>query len=155
MKKFLVNHSGQILAEVLVAIGIIIVVLIGMSSLMSKTTKTVRQEGAKDEAARLADAQIRWYKQQRDFDSAAFFQTVPAPVGSGPGAMRTFVDCNAGMAWSVPTPSPTLLTTVYCEVKYDDTGLGVNGVTITVRASWTEETTRDRSVSFSSTLMKP
>lgn len=150
------DEKGQILAEVVVAIGIIIIVLIGMSQLMSRTTKTIRRNTFKDAAASLVNDQIRWYKVQRDADTAAFFKNVvPAPVGTGPGFMRVYIPCggpNGG--WFIPTPSPTLTTTISCSVQFDDTGLSGNGVTVTVKATWTETTADDSNLSLSSTIMK-
>ena len=140
-------HKGQILAEVVVAIGIIMLVLIGMSSLMSKTTKAIRQNTTKDEAAALVESQIRYYKDQRDRDVNGFFANLPLQ-------RDTPLDCNASGAWSVPTPTPVIIP-IKCAVTYsDNVGTVGSGIGITVTASWTEESTGDRSVSLSSSLMK-
>lgn len=151
----IIGLNGQILAEVLIAVGIIVVVLIGMSSLMSKTTKTVRQDTTRGQAANLVTAQLRYYKGQRDLDPDAFFGSMPPPIGSGGGGMKVFEPCGgANDGWSVEIPSPTPITEITCEVMFDDTNLSGNGITITVRASWTETTLNDNNVSLSTTLMR-
>lgn len=136
------SMNGQILGEVVVAIGVIMMVLIGMSSLLSKSTKTIRQNDTKDQAVKLVEGQVRFYKEQRDRDINGFFTTLPAQRG-------TYLPCT----WSMPTPSPVLIP-IGCEVMYLDNVVGGNGIGVTVRGVWSETNPNDSDVSLSISLMR-
>lgn len=136
------KDKGQILAEVVVAIGVIMMVLIGMSSLMSKSTKTIRQNDVKDEAVKLVEAQIRYYKDQRDRDINGFFANIAALPK----------DVYGPCAWFAPTPSP-VINDIRCEVMYSNI-TGGNGIGVRVKAVWTEEFADDRDVALSASIMQ-
>lgn len=129
------NYKGQILAEVVVAIGIIAMILISASSLMSRSSKTIRGNSTKEEASALVLAQLRFMKEERDRDAETFFATTPGTYSC---------------TWNQPTPSPVLVP-INCSVNYSDI---TNGFKIIVTATWTEQDLNDSSVSMSSSLMK-
>lgn len=135
-------NSGQILAEVVVAIGIIVVVLVGMSSLMTKTTKTVRQNTNKDTAVALVEAELSCFKNSRDKDQTAFFNTPPPAVVPNCAC--------SGTNWSSPVPTLPAVQPI-CTVT---TKPLVNGLNVTVTATWTEATPNDSSVSLTTSLIK-
>lgn len=139
LKYKMIKQNGQILSEVVVAIGVIMVVLIGMSSLMSKNTKTIRQNDVKDIAVRLVEGQIREYKYQRDNNSTNYFSGVNSL------AKDTFLPC----VWAISAPD-----NLFCWVMYQDNVVGGNGIGVTVKATWTEETENDREVSLSASIME-
>ena len=131
------GNGGQILAEVIVAIGIIVIVLVATASLMTNNTKTIRQNDTKDTAARMVEQQIQYYKSQAETNSTVFFASMP--TGS--------------CTWNTPQPTTTLAT-ISCSVTSSNLPSG-NGYNITVTATWTEGATGDRSVSLSASILKP
>lgn len=106
------------LVEIVVAIGVVMLVLVGISDLTSRTTKMYRLEKEKDEANRLLEARLSQYKNDRDRDSTAFF--------SGITQKNVWLPCS----WTFTTT-----VTYTCEVMYSDiTGQGSK---VVVRATWT------------------
>jgi type II secretory pathway pseudopilin PulG len=138
------KFKGQILAEVVIAIGIIVVVLVGTSSLMTRNTRTISTNNSKDEAARLTEAQINNYRQLRDRDATTFFALNGITKG-------VFANCIGG--WSQPTPTPVLVP-ITCEVKFEDLNPVGSGVKVTVRGSWSENNAVNNSVSLSANIMQ-
>ena len=135
------KDTGQILAEVLVAIGIIVVVLIGMSNLMTKTTKTVSQNTTKDLAVSLVQSQLNFYKTERDKNVNDFFIKPANGTSNLPNG-----SCDP---WQPATHA--LLVPIACTVSSTVIPGGAN---ITVTATWTQSEPNDSSVSLTNSLMK-
>ncbi len=76
MKILSKKNNGQMLAEVLVAIGVIVLVLVGMTSLMTRSTKTVRETKMRDEAKRLIEGRLAYLRMERDRDQENYINNV-------------------------------------------------------------------------------
>ncbi len=126
-------NSGQMLVEIVVAIGIVVLVLVGVSDLTTRTTKMYRLQKEKDEANRLIEARLNQYRDDRDRDVSGFFSTLPA--------RGSFSSCS----WTY-TPAGTYT----CEVKYTD--IAGQGVRIDVRASWSSTAGVSQTHSLSTVL---
>lgn len=112
-KKQLKNFSGQMLIEVVVAIGIIALVLVGVSDLMTKSLSVITYQRQRDEALNILQKIQNGYKAMRDTDAEAFFNTVA----------NTIIDpCEAGKNYK-------------CTVLVDKQ---LNSVLITVTAEWSD-----------------
>lgn len=110
-----INNRGQLIAEVIIAVGVISLVLVSVSSLMSQTTKTYRLQKEKDEAVRLIETKLRYYRGQRDANTASFFSSIVLGDSS----------C---MPWGVTTTG-----SFTCSVNFSNVS---NGVKIVVTATW-------------------
>ena len=132
-------RSGQILAEVVVAIGVTAVVLVGISQLMSRSTVSIRQNKQKDEAIRVVDSKIQYYRRERDRNEDVFFKNIVHDLDSG--GFRTCL-----------TPWP--ITTQYtfdCTERFSSV---TEGVLVEVRASWTDKTANDRNLTLSAIISR-
>lgn len=60
------KKNGQMLIEVVVAVGILALVLVGVSDLMTKSTRTLGYQKDRDEAYSIAREQLNRYREDRD-----------------------------------------------------------------------------------------
>ena len=65
--------SGQMLIEIVVAVGIIALVLVGVSDLMTRSSRVVTFQKHKDEATTIAQKVLNDYRTQRDSDPLDFY----------------------------------------------------------------------------------
>lgn len=72
------THKGQSLIEILVATGIIAVVLVGVSDLITRSMNLSSFQANKNAAVNIAQNQLNFYRQARDQQPMDFFQD---PVG--------------------------------------------------------------------------
>lgn len=72
--------SGQMLIEIVVAIGVIALVLIGVSDLMIRSAKVATFQKQKNEAVTIIDAILNSYRSRRDTDPQDFYNTVTGEV---------------------------------------------------------------------------
>lgn len=70
------KHRGQMMIEVVVALGIITLVLVGVSDLMTRSLRVVSYQKQKDEANSIIQKTLNDYKLQRDSDPVNFYDTV-------------------------------------------------------------------------------
>ena len=129
MTKTLRNPKGQMLIEIVVAVGIIALVLVGVSYLMTRSSRVVTFQKQKDEAVAVAQRCLNFYRTMRDSNPADFY----AKAGINP-----FVTC--------PAESYTGSINVGREVTVDS-------VRITATVGWTDGG-KDFSVSLSQSLAK-
>ncbi len=105
--------KGQMLIEVVVAIGIIVLILVGTSDLTTRSLRAVTFQKQKDEAVLILQKLLNDYRSQRDSDPAGFYSTVTSEV----------IDpCIAGKPYK-------------CTVLVDKTA---DAVTLTAMADWDE-----------------
>lgn len=69
----LTYHNGQMLIEVVVALGIIGLVLVGVSDLMTRSVGVVNFQRQKSEALSIINKRLTDYKRDRDTDSESFY----------------------------------------------------------------------------------
>ncbi len=133
-----IKRRGQILAEVVIAIGLLALILVGMSELISRSTVSTRLSKQKDEGARLVEARLSYFRQERDRDAANFFNSL---------ALETegFVDC---------VSDPWVSTTFACAEKFTNLA-DSSGVLIEVRASWANRDANDTNVTLSTIISRP
>jgi type II secretory pathway pseudopilin PulG len=106
-----VLFSGQMLIEVVVAIGIIALVLVGVSELMTRSLKVISFQKQKDVAESLLKKIQNDYRTQRDIDPNGFYESVANVV-----------------------LDPCVVDSLYkCQIFVDKSG---DLVTITARAEW-------------------
>lgn len=76
--KLLMNNrfSGQMLIEVVVAVGILALVLIGVSDLMTRTQRVSTFQAKREGATEIAKNILNDYRLQRDADPETFAATV-------------------------------------------------------------------------------
>lgn len=67
------NHSGQLLIEVVVATGIVVLVLVGITELMTYTIKTNRYNNFREKALATIQSDFRRCEIQSFDDQIAFF----------------------------------------------------------------------------------
>lgn len=74
------NHPGELLIEIVVAIGIIGLVLVGVTDLMTRSARVVTFQKQKDEALSIVRKKLNEYKTTRDTDPESFYNTVVGGV---------------------------------------------------------------------------
>jgi len=82
MKSILKNYKGQSLIEIVVAVGIISVVLVGVSDLISRSLSLASFQAGKNEATNIAQSQLNHFRQEKDLAPSIFFteaNLVPPP----------------------------------------------------------------------------
>jgi len=121
-----VKPSGQMLIEVVIAVAVIALVLVGVSGLMTKSLRVISFQKEKDQAASLLQKIQNDYRRERDLDADGFF----ASIGESES-----VDCGPIYA---------------CTVDFDVT---VDSVLVTVTATW-EDGEDELSVSSEQLLQK-
>lgn len=105
--------SGQMLIEVVVAVGIIALVLVGVSDLMTRSLRVITFQKQRSEATALLQKIQNNYKAQRDSDPDNFYSVVA----------DTVIDpCETGKPYK-------------CTVQINKT---VDDVTITAKAEWVD-----------------
>lgn len=70
------KFSGQMLIEIIVAIGVIGLVLIGVSDLMVRSSRVVTFQKQKDEALVLIEGILNEYRGERDENPSLFYDNV-------------------------------------------------------------------------------
>ena len=76
MNKFLPKNKGVMLIEIVVAVGIIGLVLIGVSDLMTRSVGVVSFQKQKKEALMIITKKLNDYKTERDTNPDNFYTTV-------------------------------------------------------------------------------
>lgn len=117
MKKQRQYYSGQSLIEILVAIGIIAVVLVGVSDLITRSLSLASFQASKTVATNIAENQLNYYRQARDQAPTTFFAD-PNP--------------QAGYSTCVGNTDPVKYA---CTINYDSSGIA-NGTNMTVSIVW-------------------
>jgi Tfp pilus assembly protein PilV len=127
------SNKGQSLIEIVVAVGIIAVVLVGVSDLITRSLGLSSFQAKKNEATNIAQSQLNKYRQARDMEPTRFF--------SADNPQKDFSLCE------------TLNLKYTCTIGYDYTGV-TNGVKMTVGVEWTDG---DKNVTteLSQVLFKP
>jgi type II secretory pathway pseudopilin PulG len=138
------KDGGQMIAEVVIAIGIISVVLVSLSELMSRSTVSIRLNKQKDEAGRAVEARLACFRQERDRNAGNFFTNVVHNLEGG-----TFTSCSlcSGSTWPITTQY-----TFACTERFTS---AASGVKAEVRASWTNKTTNDMNVTLVTIISEP
>jgi hypothetical protein len=136
------RQKGQMLAEVVIAIGLLALILVGMSELITRSTVSIRLNKEKDEASRAVEARLSYLRQERDRDPIAFFATQVHDLDSG-----NFADCTGSTIWPVSAQY-----TFACTERYSST---TAGVLVEVMASWTYKTTNDLNVTLATIISQP
>lgn len=124
-------QRGQIIAEVIVAIGILGIILVGISDLVTKTTSSIRLNKQHDEAVRAVNSQLTYLRQERDADVNSFFTTEVN---------------NTNCSWPI-----TVSFTLTCGQSFST---DANGTTVTVTGTWTNKAANDNSVSLTEYLSR-
>ncbi len=107
------KNKGQMLIEIVVAVGIIALVLVGVSDLMTRSLRVVTFQKQKDEAGGLVQKILNDYKVQRDINPDNFYNTVTGEV----------IDpCESGKPYK-------------CTVTVDKTA---DGVLVSVLVEWSD-----------------
>lgn len=70
------KNKGQMLIEVIVAVGILALVLIGVSDLMTRSARLLSFQRDRDEAYTIARELLNQYREERDQDQEYFFNNV-------------------------------------------------------------------------------
>ena len=74
MKNILHREAkGQSLIEIVVAVGIIMVVLVGVSDLISRSLSLASFQAGKNAATNIAQSQLNHFRQQKDLEPSVFF----------------------------------------------------------------------------------
>ena len=118
------NLSGQMLIEIVVAVGIIALVLVGVSDLVTRSLKVLTYQKQKDEAGAILKKIQNDYRVQRDINPEGFYSSIVSTVIDPCVADSTFV----------------------CTITVDKT---VDSVTIMAKAEWI-----DGGSSFSTSLVQ-
>jgi len=106
-----VRFNGQSLIEIVVAVGIIMVVLVGVSDLVTRSLSLSSFQQNKKEAEKIAQNQLDLARAERDANPSAFF------LDQSPDACQDFDD-----------------TKFQCSISYGDS-LG-GGIQMTVNVEW-------------------
>ena len=70
------KKQGQMLVEVVVAVGILVLVLIGISDLMTRSSRLLSFQRDREEAYSIAKELLNTYRVDRDLNVDLFFATV-------------------------------------------------------------------------------
>lgn len=70
------KYKGQMLIEIVIAVGILALVLIGVSDLMTRTQRVSTFQAKRDEANSVAKKILNDYRLQRDTEPETFASTV-------------------------------------------------------------------------------
>jgi len=97
------KYPGQMLVEVVVAVGIIALVLVGVSDLISRSLSSVTFQKQRDIANKYAKDILDSYKKDRDLDPTTFFTNfIPgenvdcnSEVGAGFTCLKTLTRVDA------------------------------------------------------------
>lgn len=102
------TFSGQMLIEVVVAVGIIALVLVGVSDLMTRSLRLITYQKQRDEAMMILQKIQNDYKAQRDSDPDTFYQN----------AVNTTIDpCVAGKPYKCTVMMDKLPDSVIIDAK--------------------------------------
>ncbi|MFZ3069397.1 MAG: prepilin-type N-terminal cleavage/methylation domain-containing protein [Microgenomates group bacterium] len=134
MKHILKDTKGQSLIEIVVAVGIIAVVLVGVSDLISRSLSLASFQAGKNAATNIAQNQLNHYRQARDLEPTLFFQS-PNP--------------QSGYSACVDNPDPVKYV---CTITYDSTGIA-SGTKMTVKIVW-KDADKEITTEFSQILAK-
>ncbi len=104
------KFKGQMLIEIVVAIGIIGLVLVGVSDLMTRSSRVVTFQKQKDEALYISQAILNQYRIQRDTDPQLFYDSVASAINDPCVTGKPYV-CNITVVKSA--------TSVQINVKVD------------------------------------
>jgi type II secretory pathway pseudopilin PulG len=119
MKKVaLIVFKGQSLIEIVVAVGIMALVLVGVSDLITRSLSLASFQAKKNIAINIANSQLTHFRQEKELNPTAFFASV---------AGNPTVQC-----FEVTEP-----VIKKCVIKYDNTGIP-NGTKMTVSVDWSD-----------------
>lgn len=115
MKK-LKDDLGQSLIEIVIAVGIIVVVLVGVSDLVTRSLGLSSFQKNMNMAVNIAQNQLTYYRQQRDLNPTDFF-----------------IDPNANYDTCVGTFDEDKYN---CDISYSLIDIPATGVSINVKIEW-------------------
>lgn len=132
--------KGQSLIEIVVAVGIIAVVLVGVSDLITRSLGLANFQASKNEATNIAQDQLNYFRQLKDQEPVRFF--------SKPSGVYVYNECN-----------PVFDVTKYtCSVVYSNEVLdgesNIIGVDMKVTIGW-KDGNNSINTELSHTLAKP
>ena len=125
------------LIEIVVAVGIIALVLVGVSDLLTRSSRTVTFQKDKDAAISYAQKMLNDYRVSRDEDPLGFFDTVTG-LAEEDCAIGSPYKCSAVVSVAADYSSAQITATVKWDVVVSPNG-----------------ETQFLSVSLSETLVKP
>lgn len=122
MNKRISLTKGQSLIEIVVAVGIIAVVLVGVSDLITRSLGLSNFQSSKNAATNIAQDQLNYFRQLKDREPNKFF--------AKPGDVYTYKDCYPGYD----------VTKFSCLIIYSneirDSENNIVGVDMTVSIGW-------------------
>lgn len=127
-------NFGQSLIEVVVAVGIITVVLVGVSDLITRSLGLSGFQTRRNIAMNIAQNQLTYYRQQRDQKPTDFF--------INPNPQANYSACD----WYV------FDTAYVCTITY--TAIGTTGVNMKVSIAW-KDGDKNITTELSQVLAKP
>lgn len=131
--KIQIINKGQSLIEIVVAVGIIVVVLVGVSDLVTRSVGLASFQESKNEAINIANSQLNHFRQEKDINPTSFFTSV---------ADNPIAEC-----YNVTD------TNYQCSIKYDNTGL-TDSTKMTVSVVWSDGD-KEITTELSQLLAKP
>lgn len=126
-------HTGQSLIEILVATGIIAVVLVGVSDLITRSMALTTFQASTNSAVNIAQNQLNYYRQLKDQRPTDFFTDPQGRFGTCVGDYDQ--------------------TKYTCTIVYDTTGIA-NGVNMIVSVAW-KDGDKNINTQLSTVLAKP
>ncbi len=140
MKSILNNFKGQSLIEIVVAVGIMAVVLVGVSDLITRSLSLASFQANKNAAVNIAQNQLNYYRLLKDQEPASFFTA---------NVQSLYGDCAGDDFDKVKF----VCTIVYEIVSNDDDGLP-NSIKMDVNIKWMDSD-KEINTLLSSILGKP
>lgn len=70
------KNKGQMLIEIIIAVGVLVLVLVGVSDLMTRSQRVSSYQGKRDEALSIAKEILNDYRLQKENDPQNFADTV-------------------------------------------------------------------------------
>jgi|WetSurMetagenome_2_1015567.scaffolds.fasta_scaffold14158_2 type II secretory pathway pseudopilin PulG len=134
MINFKKTTKGQSLIEIVVAIGIIAVVLVGVSDIITRSLNLASFQANKSAATNIAQDQLNYYRKQRDLQPTIFFST------ANPGGCSSLTDSKFTCA-------------IFYAPSYDSKG-NIISTNMSVTVSWMDGD-KNLSLSLSQILNKP
>lgn len=136
MNKKYFSQTGQSLIEIVVAVGIIAVVLVGVSDLITRSLSLASFQAGKNEAVNIAQSQLNNYRQKKDENPDLFFDSGLGNPASG------FSSCTTGSSKYV------------CAISYTNTNPENTKTDMKVSVTW-QNGSNTIVTELSQTLVKP
>lgn len=123
MKKVIPFYLGQSLIEIVIALGIIVVVLVGVSDLISRSLSLASYQATKNQATNIAQDQLSYFKHEKELAPTDFFLRQDVQSGNG--------DCDN----TANIDSTKFVCKIQFEYIYDGS-MKINGVIVTASVTW-------------------